>query len=692
MNNRFPRILARTLFIFGIFTALILFSSPTRIAFGADEAKLDGTVLAGGKAWHGARITLNVGTRAGATQLAEATTNDDGSFHFDYTLPSEGIVYVTARAENAPRLQFAAVVGVLGKNASVDSFTVNKITVNELSTVATAFSLAQFINGADIAGASPGLENAGASFFTLVNPAEGIAGGVITDPNNGANNDSLAILNTLGNLVSVCGADSASAACDGFLKFAVSLDGSAPENTFSAVTNLVKNPTLALDGLYEIAHTANIYSPALDAAPQAWLIALLYTDTNLYASGRIVIDVKGNMWTNNNWQPGTQNPSNNINVLNTVGIPILNSPIYGGGLDGQGWGMAIAPDGTIWIGNYHGGTISKFSADGKPLSPDSGWDNGDLSFVQGMAFDQRGNLWIANNTGKDTPPGSGSIVVYPNGDPSQAKTITGGGIDHPFAVQIDDLGRAWVSNGGIGFEGQEVELADKFGGSITIINPDFTINPVSPITATNMRRPMGIALDSKGNAWVAVFDNDLVFQISPDGKIAGEYAFSGDFGPWGISVDGSDRVWVGGFHTKSLYLLCGVNTAACPPGSKTGDVLSPGEHGFTSQALQLPTSLQFDQAGNIWLSNNWSTAHPVTGGVGVVKLLGLATPVCAPLLGQPVNPSSVNSCPTLQATALPATGAEIFDVKNFSFWITIGVVLLSGGILLLLTSRARRPN
>jgi hypothetical protein len=138
-------------------------------------------------------------------------------------------------------------------------------------------------------------------------------------------------------------------------------------------------------------------------------------------------------------------------------------------------------------------------------------------------------------------------------------------------------------------------------------DPDYGINPVSPITSSDMRRPMGIALDSKGNAWVAGFDNDVVFQISPDGAIAGTYKLGGTFNLWGIAIDGSDRVWVTVFHNQSVFLLCGVNTAACPPGSKTGDVLSPGTDGFKSPPFQHFTSIQFDESGNIWLSNNWST-------------------------------------------------------------------------------------
>lgn len=675
--------------VLGMLVALlVLWSGSAQRALGAGESNLSGTVLAGGKPWQGAHVTLSAGSRAGAALLAEATTREDGTFELTYTAPESGILYVSARADNAPRLHYAAVAGTLGRGASVEPNVVEKITVNELTTAATAFSLAQFIDGADIAGSGPGLENAGAAFFTLANPDTGSAGGVITDANNSANNDSLAILNTLANLVSVC-ADPANAGCDEFLKLATAPGGNAPQDTLQAVTNLVKNPTAATEGLYKIAQSAKLYTPALSAAPQAWMIALLYTDTNLYASGRIAMDARGNMWTNNNWQPGTTDGSLNINVLNASGAPILNSPISGGGLNGQGWGNAIAQDGSVWIGNYHGGSISKFSADGKPLSPDTGWTNGDTSFVQGMAFDQKGNLWIANNTGKDTPPGSGSVIVYPKGDPTQAFTVTGGGIDHPFAVQIDDLGRAWVTNGGIGFESDNLELADKFGGSVTVINPDFTIAPFSPITSTDLRRPLGLALDSKGNAWAAVFDNGMVFQFSPDGKIAGAYKPGSALTPWGIAVDGSDRVWVAGFREPGVTLLCGADLSACPPGSKTGDVLSPGEQGFQNKAFQHFTSIQFDASGNIWLSNNWSSLKPITGGVGVVKVLGMATPVCTPLFGQPVRATAAG-CPNVGAATIPATGAAFAQDGGMFGLVAFGLALLCGGMMLWYAASMRR--
>jgi hypothetical protein len=54
-----------------------------------------------------------------------------------------------------------------------------------------------------------------------------------------------------------------------------------------AVLNLVRNPSLSPAGLFALARTASVYQPALTAPPTARILALLYTETDLYASGRI---------------------------------------------------------------------------------------------------------------------------------------------------------------------------------------------------------------------------------------------------------------------------------------------------------------------------------------------------------------------------------------------------------------------
>ena len=72
-----------------------------------------------------------------------------------------------------------------------------------------------------------------------------------------------------------------------------------------------------------------------------------------------------------------------------------------------------------------------------------------------------------------------------------------------------------------------------------------------------------------------------------------------------------------------------------------------------SAAFQHFTSIQVDQSGNLWLSNNWSALDPPTGGTGIAEIVGAATPVCTPLTPVPVRPSTATATACPQQTAAP---------------------------------------
>jgi hypothetical protein len=318
-----------------------------------------------------------------------------------------------------------------------------------------------------------------------------------------------------------------------------------------------------------------------------------------------------------------------------------------------------------------------------------------------MAVDQKGNVWIANNYGPESAPGQGNVVVYPGGDPSKAIVITGGGLNHPFAVQIDGYGRAWVTNAGLGgakLVGTRLApLVGKFGGSVTVIGPDFEPTSFSPIEDESFKWPLGTAIDSANNVWVTNYFSNSLTAIGPGGTVSGVYRLPRGTIPWANAVDGSGRVWVAGFVRPIVLLLCGADTSACPPGSATGTVLSP-RLGFSSKAFQHFTSVQIDQSGNVWLSNNWSKLVPPVGGTGIAEMVGAATPVCAPLMPLPVQPSSASdvACPQQTAAELPSSLAgESSGGVSAWVWVAIGVAavfVLAGAAVVALRRRLPRSS
>jgi hypothetical protein len=337
--------------------------------------------------------------------------------------------------------------------------------------------------------------------------------------------------------------------------------------------------------------------------------------------------------------------------------------------------------------------MSAYSAEGAPVSPDGGWTDGSLDHPQGVAIDQRGNVWIANNYGPESAPGQGSVVVYPGGDPSKAVTITGGGLNHPFAIQIDGQGRAWVTNAGPGgarlVDTRAAIAIGKFGGSVTVIGPDYQPTSFSPIEDPSFKWPLGLSIDQAGNAWVTNFFSSTVTQIAPDGTVAANYPLPRGVLPWSEAVDGSGRVWVAGFARPGVWLLCGADTSACPAGSATGSTLSP-QAGFRSEAFEHFTSIQIDASGNVWLSNNWSQLVPPVGGTGIAQIIGAATPVCTPLGPVPIEPAEEGSCDRAWAsTSSPEGSAGSSEVR---WWVWAGAVVVLTLIVLGVVFARRRDG
>jgi hypothetical protein len=140
--------------------------------------------------------------------------------------------------------------------------------------------------------------------------------------------------------------------------------------------------------------------------------------------------------------------------------------------------------------------------------------------------------------------------------------------------------------------------------------------------------------------------------LRPDGT---EANFSpvygkGIYGPWAVSVDGNDNIWIANFASESAGIveLCGFRTENCPPGMKTGDAISP-PGGYVGGGLQLQVDIGIGPAGDVWVTNNWQTPAACygkpdevistrCGGQGVVVFFGQAKPVRTPMIGPPRAP------------------------------------------------------
>jgi hypothetical protein len=469
----------------------------------AGETRLRGTVESGGTGLAGYEVSLYarfVGAQEGARVLGRATTGPTGEFRIDYRLPHGAQPLLFVRAKNGPAM-LASAIGQAPVNGPV--------VVNERTTVATGFAFAQFVDGSAIDGNQVGILNAVRMAGNMVRARTGTLAPVLRLPPNGPETSALRTFNSLANLVAHCVAKHAG--CRELFDATTPPGGPRPTTALQAVANIAKYPWLNVAELFALSLEEPTYAPALAQKPDAWTLFLKFTgsfssaqnaDNLLNGPGAFAIDEEGFLWVSNNYVPTPPlEPAcagNRLLKYFPWGENFPGSPYFGGGLSGSGWGITLAPDGRVWVGNFGftpppftgcppppANSVSLFRPNGKPLSGENGFTAGPISAPQGTMADREGNIWIANCQ-------ADSVTVYPKGRPGKAFEIPipppAGATTpmKPFGIAIDRAGNAWVTG--------------SMNGTLAVIGPDFKVVEVIPAQSADTR-PMGNASDSRGNIW-----------------------------------------------------------------------------------------------------------------------------------------------------------------------------------------------
>ncbi len=111
--------------------------------------------------------------------------------------------------------------------------------------------------------------------------------------------------------------------------------------------------------------------------------------------------------------------------------------------------------GNLWISSSNNSEIIQFSlsqlGSGGSKTPAVVLSNngGSLDFPAEMAFDKKGNLWVAN-TGNGTAVMFAKSQLAASGSPTPKVTLSGAAFDHPFGLAFDSRRNLWVVNAAAG--------------------------------------------------------------------------------------------------------------------------------------------------------------------------------------------------------------------------------------------------
>ncbi|SNT43909.1 hypothetical protein SAMN05421770_1173 [Granulicella rosea] len=384
-------------------------SVTSPVTVGA-ATKVSGIVMGGQQPVGGVSIQMyTVGTSgygSAATPLgASFSTTSAGNFTLPaFTCPTPGALTFlvgtggqpiaatqTTAAVTNPNL--ALMVG-LGACSTVGSSYIN---VNELTTVATIWSLSPFMTGLTSIGApstnATGIKNAFAAINKVVNTTNGLISGPAL-PSNATL--PIAEINTLADILEQCvnsGGGSASDSTDGQTTGTPCgklfyLTG-APTNTIAAALYIAKNPALNVAKLNMLRSTSPVFQPVLsvNTPPSDWTIAISYSGGGLSTPQGVATDLNGNVWVANSG-------NSSVSEFSSTGAAISGTTGFTAGGISVPYALALDQSGNVWVANSGNNTVTKLAATGATGTSYSG--NG-LSTPKGIAIDGLGNVFVSNS-------------------------------------------------------------------------------------------------------------------------------------------------------------------------------------------------------------------------------------------------------------------------------------------------------
>jgi hypothetical protein len=573
-----------------------------------------GRAMAGGQPIVGASVQLyaagTTGNGSSGTALLGTTPATDGTGAFsipgDYACPAAGSqLYIVIRggqvgAAPNPAITLATSLGACNHVASGSQFVINEVT-----TAATAYGLAQFLSpGGNIgttATNAQGLSNAAATVASLANLTTGTSPGA-SFPTNGSS--PAAKINSIGNLLNTCTTATSASGCTALFSSTTPSGGTAPGNTLDAALNLVLNPGTNVAALYTQSIASTAFSPALTAAPSDWTLFINFTGAGMNSPTGVGVDATGNIWVASYFSAASE--------FSNTGNPIFPSGITTGGLY-HSYGLAVDAQNDVWIPNEDStvsgvnstlGSITTINSSGQVTSGASGYIAGGIYYPIAVAVDTNATTWVVNY-------GNSSVTLLSStGQPlSGTSGYTSTNFVFPVAIAIDASHNAWLAN-------QEDVTVAKVSADGSQITSYSCCNGAS-----------GIAIDQRGFVWVANYYGDSISQLAADGTVISS-GYSDNkasiYHPQGIAIDGSGHVWVTNFFGSSITELAG--SAAASP----GQILSPTAGWALDAKFNEGFAVAIDASGNLWVTNFETNT--------LTEVVGLATPVKTPSLGPAQTP------------------------------------------------------
>ena len=578
---------------------------------------------------------LMSGTKDGSGNYY-VTTNSSGDFTIsgDWSCASTTQLYIYAIGGNpgSGTNSVAALLAGLGSCGALSSS--QTIVVNEVSTIATAYSIAGFATSPTAVSSSgstlavPDIGNAFATIQNLETLQTGVA--LAATPNGGAGTVPQATLNTLANILAAC--INSNGAVTGptnptpcYTLFYNAESGTTPApNTAQAALNIAHNPGANVANLFALQGSSPPFVPDLPSSPvpNDFTLGIAFTGgTWSLGPTALAVDGSGDIWMASIGNASF--PEGGVGELLANGTWSSFTPVTGGGIEYDDPALvAVVPStvngansaGAIWVVvNDETGCptciIALNPSTGAVLTGSTGiGDGSSVELTGGLAIASTGVAWITTEGDYE-----GDNYLY-GWNSSTWVFGAGGGLTEGRGLAIDASGNFWVVN--IPTSGTAYNLVE--------LNSSGTAVTGSPFSGSGMREYSGgspVAVDGPGNVWLGGFGDIVEFNSS--GVQQGP---SGGYSTGGIDL--ASQIAIDG--ASNIFTAPGVNNNSVTELSDSGTAIS-GSNGYTAGGIMNgPNGVAVDGSGNVWVTSATSS--------NLVEIVGLATPVVTPIADNLVSP------------------------------------------------------